>query len=55
MEAKYSFEMTVNFQRTTRSYIPEDGTLHNHSCQNLKSYTGFYVCHLAPQASAIVV
>jgi hypothetical protein len=25
-------------QRTTRRYIPEDGTLHNHRCENLKSY-----------------
>jgi hypothetical protein len=24
--------------RTTRRYIPEDGDIHNHSCQDLKSY-----------------
>jgi hypothetical protein len=31
--------MAVDFQRTTWHYIPEDGTLHNHRCENLKSYT----------------
>jgi hypothetical protein len=29
---------SVDFQRTTRRYIPEDDTLHNHRCENLKSY-----------------
>jgi hypothetical protein len=27
-----------DFQRTIRRYIPEDGTPHKHSCENLKSY-----------------
>jgi hypothetical protein len=31
METYYS-EMSVDFQRTTRRYIPEDRTLRNHSC-----------------------
>jgi hypothetical protein len=31
-------KMSVEFQRTTRRYIPEDRTLHNHRCENLKSY-----------------
>jgi hypothetical protein len=31
-------ETSVNFQRTTRRYIPEDSTLHNYRCENLKSY-----------------
>jgi hypothetical protein len=31
-------ETSVDFQRTTRHYIPEDGTLHNHRPENLKSY-----------------
>jgi hypothetical protein len=31
-------ETLVDFQRTTRRYIPEEGTLHNHRCENLKSY-----------------
>jgi hypothetical protein len=28
----------ADFQWTTRRYIPEDKSLHNHSCENLKSY-----------------
>jgi hypothetical protein len=28
----------VKTQRTTRLYIPEDSTLHNQRCENLKSY-----------------
>jgi hypothetical protein len=28
----------VDFQRSTRSYIPENITLHNHRCERLKSY-----------------
>jgi hypothetical protein len=38
MEAICSSETSVDFQRTTQRYIPEDGTLHNHRCENLKSY-----------------
>jgi hypothetical protein len=34
MEAKCSSETSIDFQRTTRHYIPEDRTLHNHSCRN---------------------
>jgi hypothetical protein len=41
MKAKYSSEMLLDFQRTTRRYIPEDRTFHNHWCENLKSYTFF--------------
>jgi hypothetical protein len=26
----------------TRHYVPEDRTLHNHSCENLRSYTTLY-------------
>jgi hypothetical protein len=37
-EAICSSEMSVDFQWTTRRYIPEDGTLHNHRCENLESY-----------------
>jgi hypothetical protein len=34
----------VDFQRTTRRYISEDTrTLHNHRCDNLKSYNLFSV------------
>jgi hypothetical protein len=39
MEATYSYETTVDFQRPTRRYIPEDRTLDDHRCENLKSYT----------------
>jgi hypothetical protein len=38
IEATCSPETSVDFQRTTRRYIPEDRTLHNHRCENLKSY-----------------
>jgi hypothetical protein len=37
MEAIFSSEMSVDFQRTTRRYIPEYSTLHNHRRENLKS------------------
>jgi hypothetical protein len=38
MEETFSSETFVDFQRTTRRYIPEDRTLHNHRCENLTSY-----------------
>jgi hypothetical protein len=39
MEAKLiPSEKVINFQRTTRRYIPEDRTLLNHRCQNFRSY-----------------
>jgi hypothetical protein len=38
MEAICSSETSVATQRTTRPHIPEDDTLHNHGCENLKSY-----------------
>jgi hypothetical protein len=33
-----SSETSVTFQRATRRYIPEDSTLHNHRCENLKLF-----------------
>jgi hypothetical protein len=30
--------MVVNFYRTKRRCVPEDRTLHNHRCENPKSY-----------------
>jgi hypothetical protein len=36
-----SSETSVDFQRTTRRYFQEDGTLYNRRCQNLKSYIKF--------------
>jgi hypothetical protein len=41
MEALRTTETSVDFQPTTRCYIPEDNTLHNDRCVNLKSYKGF--------------
>jgi hypothetical protein len=37
MEAICSSDMSVDFRRTIRRYIPEDITLHSHRCDNLKS------------------
>jgi hypothetical protein len=39
MESACPSETSVEFQRTTRRYIPEDRTLHNHRCENHKSNT----------------
>jgi hypothetical protein len=41
MEAICSSETSVETQQTTRRHIPEDDTLPNHGCENLKSYTTF--------------
>jgi hypothetical protein len=38
MEAICSSETSVDFQRTTGRYIPEDSALRNHRCENPKSY-----------------
>jgi hypothetical protein len=38
MEAIYSSETPVDTQRTTRRYIPEDGTLHKHRGKILKCF-----------------
>jgi hypothetical protein len=38
MEAICSSETSVATEQITRRHIPEDDTLHNHSCENLKSY-----------------
>jgi hypothetical protein len=46
MEATRSSETSVGSQRTTRRYIPEDDTLHNHRCDNLKSFI-----HIGPLKS----
>jgi hypothetical protein len=37
LEAACSSEMPLGFQRATQYYIPEDITLHNCHCENLKS------------------
>jgi hypothetical protein len=36
MEATCPSETSIDFQRATRRYIPEDRTLHNHRCENLR-------------------
>jgi hypothetical protein len=33
-----SSETSIDFQRTARRYSPQDSALHNHRCENLKSY-----------------
>jgi hypothetical protein len=38
MEAICSSETLVATQQTIQCYRPEDDTLHNHRCENLKSY-----------------
>jgi hypothetical protein len=38
MEAARTSETLVNFYQTTRRYNPEDGRLHTHRCENLKSF-----------------
>jgi hypothetical protein len=37
MEATCSLQTVVDFQRTTRRYMPENRTPHNHPWENLKS------------------
>jgi hypothetical protein len=44
IEVIYSSETSVDFQWTTWCYIPEDGTLHNHCCENLKSHKEIIIC-----------
>jgi hypothetical protein len=38
MEATCSSETSVDFEWTTRHYIPEDRTAHKHCCKNFKPY-----------------
>jgi hypothetical protein len=44
IEATYSLEKSVDFQRTTRRYFPEERTLHNYRCENLKCYRWWMCC-----------
>jgi hypothetical protein len=41
-ELIYSSETSVDFQQTTRRYIPEDSTFHNHRSENFKSNVYWY-------------
>jgi hypothetical protein len=43
MEATCSSEMSVDFQWPAWHYISDDKTLHNHWCENVKSYTALEV------------
>jgi hypothetical protein len=43
MEAVRTSETSVNFNVTTRRYIPEDSKLHIRHRENLKSFTNFRV------------
>jgi hypothetical protein len=43
MKVICSSETSVDTQRTTRRYIPEDSILLNHCCENLKSYILFLI------------
>jgi hypothetical protein len=43
MEAIPSSETSGTTQRTTRRHVPEEDTLQNHRCENLKSY--IIICH----------
>jgi hypothetical protein len=38
-----SSNMVADVQWTTWRYFPEDRTLHNHQCENLKSYKYKYI------------
>jgi hypothetical protein len=51
IEAIYSSETSVDFQRTKRRYIPEDIALHNHRRENLKSYTDLVSQHILWRSS----
>jgi hypothetical protein len=42
MESTCSSETSVDFQRTTWRYIPDDRTLHDHRCDNLKFCKGSF-------------
>jgi hypothetical protein len=39
-----SLMMRSMYSQTTRRRIPEDDTIHNHRCENLKSYKTVTVC-----------
>jgi hypothetical protein len=46
MEAIRSSETSGATERTTRRHIPEEDTLHNHRCENLKSYKYIIAYHI---------
>jgi hypothetical protein len=46
MEAKYSSETSVDFQRTTQPYITENIILYNHRSESLKFYIGLQIIRI---------
>jgi hypothetical protein len=46
MEATRCSKTLVDFQQATWHYIPEVRTLHNHSCEDLKSYSSSHTLEL---------
>jgi hypothetical protein len=54
MEATCSSETLLDFQQAIWRYIPEDITLHNHRCENLKSNKNYYLCIVRLYTSALV-
>jgi hypothetical protein len=54
MEAICTSETSVDPQLTTLRYIPEVDTLHNHRCENLKSYL-IYKSKYSATASYLVL
>jgi hypothetical protein len=44
LEATCLYETSVDFQWTTRRYIPKDRTLHNHRCDDMQSHPFFANC-----------
>jgi hypothetical protein len=53
MEAIRSSETSGTTQRTTRRHIPEEDTLQNHRCENLKSYKDNLVHNVWLTASSL--
>jgi hypothetical protein len=45
MEAVRTSETSVNFNVTTRRYIPEDSKLHIRHHENLKSHNTIHIIH----------
>jgi hypothetical protein len=57
MEAIRSSETSGTTQCTTRRHIPEEDTLQNHRCENLKSYKSdlVHIFTLAPMCRVVAI
>jgi hypothetical protein len=53
IEAIGSFETSGATQWTTWRHIPEDDTLHNHHCENLKSYIRLIILFYSGTSTAL--